>query len=264
MSPPLHSFVVPAYRFSPHLRECLESLKRQTVSSEIVVSTSTPCKHVENTCAELGVKLVVHGPNRGIADDWNKALSAATGPLVTLAHQDDVYYENFSEETLRAIGDRSEAVLAFTDYDEITDLGVRPKSRLLAIKKFLLEVAFAGRSRIGSRFAKRNALRFACPIACPAVTINKRRFVRGFDERFEVNLDWATWIAAADCEGDFVWVRRRLMGHRIHEGSETTAAISDGRRQKEDEEILGWMWPKPLAALIRRSYRIAYASNHAD
>jgi len=37
-----HSFAVMAYKDSPYLSDCLDSLKDQTVKSEIYITTSTP------------------------------------------------------------------------------------------------------------------------------------------------------------------------------------------------------------------------------
>lgn len=256
-----HAFVVPAYGEPEHLRECLESLMNQTVRSPVVVCTSTPSAGLNSICREFGLEPVVHSPNRGIAHDWNAALANAAARFVTVAHQDDVYYPEFAERTLQALAGAERPVLAFTDYEEFTELGVRPRSRLLLIKRVLLELGFLGRDQAISRFAKTNSLRFACPIPCPAVTLNTDVYREGFDDSYQINLDWATWIAASRCEGSFVWVREVLMGHRIHAMSETSAAITDGRRQAEDLRVMCSMWPAPIARLIVKTYGIAYASN---
>jgi glycosyltransferase involved in cell wall biosynthesis len=261
MQPPDHTFVVPAYGFSPHLRECLDSLLAQTVRSHILVATSTPNPELEQLCTDYDLPLVAHSPNRGIGNDWNQALRAARTRYVTIAHQDDRYYPRFIERTLDALSRGPAGILAFTDYEEFTDDAIRQGSRLLLIKKALLELAFLGRSHVSSGFAKRNALRFACPIPCPSVTLDTGLYGDGFDESYQVNLDWATWLAASRRAGAFVWIRETLMGHRIHPGSETSAAILDGRRGAEDLRILNQLWPAPVARVIARSYSAAYASN---
>lgn len=256
-----HSFVVPAYGCSPHLAECLQSLLDQSVRSEVIVATSTPSDELSSLCGDFGVPLVVHSPSRGIGNDWNQALRQASTRYVTVAHQDDRYYRRFTERTLEALARSKGAVLAFTDYEEFTESGPRDRSRLLQIKRLLLEFAFLGRTEVTSQLAKRNALRFACPIPCPAVTMNADIYRDGFDESFQVNLDWATWLAASRCDGAFVWIREILMGHRIHPSSETSAAILDGRRRAEDLRILTLLWPPLIARQIAKSYAAAYASN---
>lgn len=256
-----HTFVVPAYGFSPHLAECLNSLRSQRLQSEIFVSTSTLCSEVEKICDDFGVKVHVHSPNRGIGNDWNQAVRLSSTPYVTLAHQDDVYYPGFSEETLRAIKIHGKVALAFTNYEEITSCGTRSKNRLLMIKQALLRTSFLGRNALLSKVSKRNVLRFACPIPCPAVTINTSIYPVHFNENLHVNLDWDAWLRAADKPGAFVWIRKILMGHRIHESSETSAAISDGRRANEDYMLLKQLWPDFMAKKIVDSYDVAYRSN---
>ncbi len=261
-----HAYVVPAYRYSPHLGECLDSLLSQTLASDIKVVTSTPHPEAEAECTQRGIPYITHNPNRGIGPDWNAALRSTNAKWVTVAHQDDLYYSDFTasvrDVATRDLGD--EVVMMFCDYDEFTNEALRPKSRLLWIKTLLLHFGFVGRSAIRDGFSKRNALRFACPIPCPAVTINSQRMHDGFDETFEINLDWATWINAADKPGYFVWIRRKLMGHRIHDSSETSAAILDGRRKAEDFRILSRLWPNWIAKRIVGSYGLAYSSNETE
>jgi glycosyltransferase involved in cell wall biosynthesis len=260
-APPDHTFAIPAYGRSPHLEDCLRSLVSQTRNSEIVVATSTPFEGIDALCARYGAALHVHGPNRGIAADWNAAFASARGRYVTLAHQDDVYYPRFTEATLEALGRARMPLLAFTDYVEIMNDQIRPRSSLLRIKRILLELGYLGRSVVESRVAKTTCLRFACPIPCPAVTLDRELMGSPFDDGFQINLDWAAWLRAARTPGAFVWVREALMGHRIHAASETSNAIFDGRRRDEDGRILGSMWPAPAARAILASYRLAYSSN---
>ena len=42
MSKTNHTFVICAYKESPYLEECIQSLQAQTVSSQILMVTSTP------------------------------------------------------------------------------------------------------------------------------------------------------------------------------------------------------------------------------
>lgn len=258
-----HCFVVPAYGLSPHLGECLASLKAQTQSgSGIIVVTATPSPELESLVQAHGLPLIVHQGPRGIAHDWNAALAQATGDWVTLAHQDDVYHPGFAERTLQALEGCNDALLAFTDYEELTEAGPRARSLLLRIKRLLLELGFLGRTVARGRFARTTSLRFGCAIPCPSVTLRRAAGVR-FDPAYGVNLDWAAWLDLCERPGSFVWVREVLMAHRIHEDSETTQAIAAGRRAQEDERLLRRLWPAWVARMIVRSYRLAYASNKA-
>ena len=43
-----HTFVICAYKESAFLEECIESLEEQTVTSNIIMVTSTPCDYIIN------------------------------------------------------------------------------------------------------------------------------------------------------------------------------------------------------------------------
>lgn len=258
-----HSFVVPVYGRSPHLVDCLTSLRSQSVHSPIVLASSTPFDGLDDIAETHGAKLVLHGPNRGIGRDWNAAVDAAETAWVTIAHQDDVYLPDFSAEVTGAIAANPDANLVFTDYAELYDDRPRIGTPMLRIKKALLELGFLGRARITRTGPKKRLLRFGCPIPCPAVTLNRATSRLQFDEQLKVDLDWDAWIQMADQGGSFCYVRKVLMHHRIHGGSETTAGIRAGIRAAEDLRMFESMWPRPLARVLARAYSMSYADGSA-
>ena len=256
-----HTFLVPAYKESPYLADCLKSLKNQTTASRIVISTSTPSTLTQDIAEEFGVDYHTHSPNKGIAHDWNFGLHKVQTQWVTVAHQDDVYLPDFTASVMKAISTTQNPSLIFTDYAEISERSVRSQTKLLKIKQALLQLGFLGRSAIKSRWSKTNVLRFGSPIPCPSVTFKTPIAEPLFEQGFKLNMDWAAWLKKAREPGEFVWIREVLMHHRIHEMSETTKGISQGYRAHEDLEILQRMWPRPIARAIAASYAIAYKSN---
>jgi glycosyltransferase involved in cell wall biosynthesis len=259
-----HAFVVPSYRDSPHLRECLASLRDQELRSPVVVCTSTPHDGLAPLCDEFGARLVVWSPNRGIAHDWNMAVDSVDAEWVTIAHQDDIYLPEFAARTMRMVERNPSAILTFTGYQEMDDHGVRAMSASLRIKRVLVEFGMAGRESVSAHFARRNLLRFGCPIPCPSVTLRKGSLPEDlrFSPRFKVNLDWDFWLRlATEVDGAFACDRTVLMRHRIHSSSETTSGIADGTRFHEDRELFGKLWPAPLASLLTKAYSRAYHYN---
>lgn len=256
-----HTYAVPAYRHSMHLEACLASLSAQP-ESDIVVVTSTPFDGMQAAVAAHGARLVVHSPNRGIGHDWNVAYAEATTPLVTIAHQDDVYLPGHAAAMLAAFDRHPDALMAFCDYRETLAAAVRSRNLTLWAKIVQRELAFLGRDAIRARTLKRQLLRFGNPVPCPAVTFNKSRLP---DFRFRTdmrtNMDWAAWIDLANKSGRFVYLREALMLHRIHAESETTACIGDGARAREDEDMFFALWPRPIARLLARLYAASYATN---
>lgn len=261
MSDLLHSFVVPAYGRSPHLRDCLESLRRQSLPSRLFIATSTPHDGLAEIAREYGAALAVHAPNAGIGRDWNHALAQADTPWLTVAHQDDIYLPEFTRRTLDAAASRPDAALLFTGYAELLadSDAVRDATAMLRIKRLLLELAFLGRDAVARPGAKLRALRFGCPIPCPSVTLARRSPPFRFREDLRVNLDWDAWVRCAREPGAFVYIRESLMLHRIHPGSETSAGVRDGVRAAEDQMMFDSLWPKPIARMLARAYRLSYA-----
>ncbi len=257
-----HSFLVPAYRESPYLRDCLKSLVSQTRPSPILISTSTPFFGLENLALEYGAKLHVHTPNRGIAHDWNEGLQNVSTDWVTIAHQDDIYLPSYAEKVMEAVASTKNPTLIFTDYAEILGCGeIRRETTLLKIKQALLHIGFFGRRKIGDRWSKLNTVRFGSPIPCPAVTLKMNATQYEFENCFRLNMDWAAWIKRANEPGEFIWIREELMHHRIHAKSETSGGIIEGYRRDEDLAILSRLWPRPIALLIASTYKVAYRSN---
>ncbi len=223
--------------------------------------SSTPSAWLEAQAEAAGAVLAVHGPPSGIASDWNAALARAPvdADWVTIAHQDDLYDPEFTEHTLASLACVPDALLAFTDYRELTEQGPRGKTPLMVVKRVLLELGFLGRHHVRGA-ARRRSLWFGTPIPCPAVTL-RRDLGRIFDPNYGVSVDWAAWLDLCDREGSFVWVRAPLMSHRIHAGSETTQAIAGGKRMQEDARLLHRLWPAWIARMIVCTYAFAYASN---
>lgn len=256
----LHGFVVPAYGRSPHLADCLASLRAQTVQSPIAVSTSTPHDGLASLVERFGATLSIHAPNAGIGRDWNAALACATTPWVTIAHQDDLYLPSFTECTLALALRHADAVLVATGYAERVEPEGRERraSPMLMVKRTLVELAFLGREAVASTGAKRRLLRFGCPIACPAVTLRIDRTGLRFREDLKVDLDWEAWIRLAAFPGAFAYDRGIHMLHRIHAGSETSAGVRAGVRAAEDRMMFESLWPAPIARLLARAYALSY------
>lgn len=99
-----------------------------------------------------------------------------------------------------------------------------------------------------SKFWRNRVLAFGNAISCPAVTYNLHKLPNfKFQEDFRTNLDWYAWYdISTHFEGTFTFVKK-LMCHRIHEESETSATISDNVRSKEDLEMYKLFWPNVIA-----------------
>jgi glycosyltransferase involved in cell wall biosynthesis len=254
------TFIIPAYGESPYLRECINSLKSQTVSVDIVISTPTPNDYIYQIAKEAEISIVVNANHRSIAEDWNFALNIRTScNLVVLAHQDDLYLNTFAENVLAFFTKNPSTGIIFTDsYELVNNQTVRYNKREY-IKKTLRSIAFLGVNRIKSKIRYFLLLGMGCPIPCPSVVFNKKIIADfKFDNNYSVNLDWAAWSSLAYLMTSIGYIRKPLVIHRIHEKSQTQIAISDSRRIKEDLKMFAQYWPKPIAIVLCKIYQMGY------
>lgn len=252
-----HSFVICAYKESAFLEECIKSLVNQNIKSNIIISTSTPNDHINNLALKYEIPVYINDGEKGIGQDWNFGVSKTNTKFVTIAHQDDVYEKNYSEEILKKMDDKT--VIAFTKYKEIKNGEVIDLTRNLKIKEIML---LPFRFFKKSKFIKKLILSLGSPICCPSVTLNtdkvgKTPFIIGMKS----NLDWNTWVTLADAKGKYIYINKYLMYHRIHQESETSKTIVDNVRLEEDYMMFRKFWPKFIADILIKKYRRAIETN---
>lgn len=259
-----HQFVVLAYKESPFLEECLESILSQGVHpGEILLSTSTPSDFLTAVSARHGLRLVVNPTRSTIGADWNFAMRQASAPWVTLAHQDDIYLPGYAGAMRGAIAAHPDAVMVIPWFRELAHGRLRPWNLTHLVKYLLFLRAFGFGDALASARDKRRLLSLGNPVPCGGVALRKDRAPR-FDERLSFTLDWQAWLEAAQSPGEFVFVRKAVMCRRIHPDSATTASTESGARQGEELEIFRRLWPRWLADRIAGLYKLGYRSNRVS
>ena len=255
-----HTFVICAYKESQYLEECIKSLKAQTVKSNIILSTSTPCEYIQNMASKYNIEVFVNDGKTGIGPDWNYAVSKAKTDYVTVAHQDDVYDERFVECVKEAVDKNDDIIMLFTNHKEIRNGKVVKNNINLNIK---LIMTFPLRFFKKSKFIKKLMLYFGNPISCPSVTLNTSIVgKRPYREDMNSNIDWGTWIDFIEKEGSFIYLRPCLTYHRVHSESETTKCINSNKRIQEDYEMFCRFWPKWFAKFIMIFYKHSVKANN--
>lgn len=256
-----HIYAVCAYKESPYLEECIQSIKEQTVSSEILVATSTPNSYIEKICKKYNLSMYVNEGEKGITQDWNFAYKMADAEMVTIAHQDDVYLPNYTEEIMSMAECATKPLILFTDYAELRNGEMVKKNKLLKVKRIML---FPLRFKCfwNSRFVRRRILSLGSPIACPAVTYVKKNLPETiFQAGFRSDEDWEAWEMLSRRKGAFAYTNQIGMCHRIHEESETSVILGDNARTEEDFIMFCKFWPKSIAKILTKLYSTSEKSN---
>ena len=254
----MHCFVILAYKESPYLETCIKSCLNQ--KSDVKIATTTDNEYIRKLAEKYNLEIITN-KHTNIGGDFDFAKNASTAELVTIAHQDDVYDKNYAEEIIKAYKKHKDASIIFSDYYEIRKNKKVETNINLKIKRILLFPAFIKKS-LKSKFAKRWILRFGNAICCPAVTFVSRNCPeKVFSSDFVCNVDWHAWEKLSKRNGKFVFIAKKLMGHRISEESTTTEIINSGIRTKEDYEIFSRFWSKGIAKILTKFYKKSEESN---
>lgn len=249
-----HTFVICAYKEVPYLEECVESLLNQTYKSNIIISTSTPNKYIENVSKKYGIKLVVNKTNSNHITDFCFAYKQAKTKYVTLCHQDDVYLPNFAEKVIEKMEKEKNPLIAFTNYNELKDGVLIETNKVLKIKHFM-NLFFNIKPFSNFKFIKKFILSLGCPICAPTVTYNKDKISQPIIESdLKSNIDWISWIYFSNLKGSFVYLKEKLLIHRIHSLSTTSLVLANSQKHKEDELIFSKFWPKCIVKILLKLY----------
>ena len=198
-----HTFVVCAYKESEFLEECVKSLINQTVKSNILIATSTPNEHIKSVAEKYNIDLFINPEARGIGPDWNYAVSQAKTDYVTVAHQDDVYEEDYVKKMHENVKKYDDIVMLFTNHKEIRNGEVVKKNINLKIKSIMMLPLMISTK---SSLTKKMTLYFGNPICCPSVMLNTKILTKApYREDMLSNIDWGTWLDFLKFKGRFVY-----------------------------------------------------------
>lgn len=256
-----HTFVICAYKESEFLEECIISLKKQSINSEIFIATSTPNKYIEDIAKKYGIEIFINNGKKGITQDWNFGLSKVRTRYATVAHQDDVYESSYAEKIINVMEKHKNSIIAFSDYSELRNAKKVHDTTMLKIKRIML-LPLRLKRFWKSVFIRRRILSMGDPICCPAVTFDLKNVKQPiFNDGFRSCEDWEAWEKLSKLNGEFIYIKEPLMCHRIHEGSATTKIIHDNARVKENYIMYCKFWPKLIAKFINHFYTKSEKSN---
>lgn len=252
---PEHTFVICAYGESRYLEECvLSCINQESVlngSSIVIMYTSTPNEMIKKISNKYNIPLYT-GQGGSIGKDWNNALGCVETSFATIAHQDDLYLSEYGKSVLDAFYQDQQLNIVFTDYLEIDSGGKhRDRNINLRIKTIGLHLI----SLLHFKWYQRRIYAFGNFISCPAVSFNLNRLKNfKFNEELRMTLDWDAWERIMRKKGRIRFIPKKLMAHRIHAESETTATTQDKTREKEECMMYERYWGKIISKLLMKLY----------
>ncbi|MFQ7801399.1 MAG: glycosyltransferase family 2 protein [Coprobacillus cateniformis] len=190
-----HTWVICAYGESDYLEACIQSLKNQTLQSQIICYSSTPLDSIKELCQRYAIPFYTK-QGGGIGKDWNNAISFVETKYATIAHQDDYYEPRYVEKVLAKMEKTSDVLIGYSDYFEEKNGLKIPANTNLKIKTLMLKTM---NLFPGSHFWRNRVMAFGNPICCPAVTYNLEKLKNFyFDEGMKVSLDWYAWYKISE------------------------------------------------------------------
>lgn len=257
----IHTFVILAYKESNFLEECIKSVKNQSIKSNILIATTTPNNHIKKLAKKYNLK-ILEGKHTTIGGDFDFARNCAKTELVTIAHQDDIYEKTYAEQVIKNYKKYKDAIIIFTDYYEIRNNKKVYTNINFKIKRILL-TNLRYKRLSGLTYLKRNTIRYGNSISCPAVTyVQANCPTQIFNLKMKCDIDWEAWERLSKRKGKFIYINKKLMGHRIDTTTTTSDIINQGIRTKEDLIIFEKFWPKKIAKLINKLYKKSEKNNN--
>lgn len=256
----IHTFVVLAYKKRGYLEDCLKSVINQSIKSKILIATTTPNKYISNLAKKYNIKMVV-GNHTTIGGDFDFARNVADTELVTIAHQDDIYEYTYAEEIVNNYRKYRNITILFSDYYEIRNKKKEYTNINLKIKRLLL-LNLKIKKLSGIKHLKRNTIRYGNAISCPTVTYVQNKCPKQiFNHNMKCDIDWDAWEKLSKINGKFIYINKKIIGHRIEKITTTSINISQGIRTKEDQQVLEKFWPKSIAKFINKIYKKSEKNN---
>lgn len=253
-----HTFAVCAYKESPYLEECVQSLMEQTVKTNIIIATSTPCEYIKGIAEKYNIPLYVRNGKSDIRDDWNFAYDQAKTDWVTIAHQDDKYDRDYIKVFLDTVEKYRNPIAFVTDYIPIKHGKIGMRDINSKIRRFLRK-PLKNPKRAEKSFWKRAVLSLGNSICCPSVTYHKSILGESFfTSELKYNIDWDTFLKLAEMEGSMAYNENPLTFYRVHDEATSKEFIVDHRREKDDRIMFEKFWPKWVVNIIMIFYKKAY------
>lgn len=237
----IHSFVILAYNESDDLEECIKSIKKQSVKSNVLIATSTENDYIKELASQYGLGVMVNPEKSNKGLDYNFALEAVNTELVTIVHQDDLYDRNYAKEIIGAYKKVNDATIFFTDYYEILGDKKVKKSKGLLKKRICiwpLKYSFFNKKK----YFKRLALKYHKAICSSSITFVKKNIGDNlFPTDLIYNNDWA-WLEKISLNDKrFFLIPKKLVGYRVDMNK-----IKSEAQINEDKTIYKLFWPKWL------------------
>jgi len=238
---PLVSILIPTYNREKYLGQALDSALSQTYPNlEIIVHDDASTDGTSNLLKKYSdprLKIIYTRKNHGMLGGWNFIVSKARGDYLKFLASDDLFEPACVAELVAAAVHNPSAAIITCQRKFIDEQG-RVVKKMGFAKKSTIISGTAHAHEILTNL-RENKIGEPTAVLYPTSLVKK---AGGYDPRFSQFADFEYWIRLLQF-GDLVYVHKPLCSFRTHAGSNTSAAILDGRFISE------------IFILIRKYYR---------
>jgi len=238
---PRITVAMPVFNGARFLRQAIDSLLAQTRSDfELIClddASTDDSAAIASSTGDPRVSVVASQQHTSLPVNWNRALDAANGEYVVVAHQDDVYDPRFLETASRLLDEHPRTFAAHTKSTAIDEHGA-PVSLPAAMYKERFWPA-------DDPYEREPADEFCVLIEgnyiiAPAVMLRTIaiRDIGHFDPRYHFVTDWEYWLRGLRRGYTITGTHARLVGFRRHSDTATRASELTMRRYEEEREML--------------------------
>lgn len=253
------SICIPAYEQPMLLERCLASLAMQTYTNfEVIVTddshTSSSAVVVEKFSRQLRMQYEKNTPAKGFPNNWNHALSKATGTYVWLLHQDDcLLHDHVMEQVIATIQSTQSDVL-FGSFEAPQYQKFKVINQQFTAKKITPWHLLTGNT-----------------IGPPSNVVMKRNNVQ-YDGRFKWLVDVEYYLRLHTSMPNWYYLQTPMIEVGIHEGQMTNICIANPAIALQEYILLVNMYAAKYLSnilyfdfiwrLIRNNFKSNVATTH--
>lgn len=225
---PLASILIPTFNRAKYVGYAIESALAQTYQNiEIIIhddaSTDSTLDAIAQYKKDKRVRIIHTSVNHGMLGGWNFIQKKARGEYIKFLASDDLLEPTCVEELVRAAIAHPKAAVITCQRTFIDARGKILDTKQFANKKMIAHgrdhahwiLTTVRENRIGEPTAVLYPIRIA-------------KKAGDYDPTFSQLADFEYWIRLLEF-GDIVHINKPLCSFRVHAGSNTSAAVYDGR-----------------------------------
>jgi glycosyltransferase involved in cell wall biosynthesis len=243
---PLVSILIPTFNRVDYLGFALDSALAQTYSNiEIIVhddASTDGTPQLLSQYRDSRLRVIRTEDNHGMLGGWNYIVKQARGKYLKFLGSDDLLEPTCVAELVTAALQHPTAALITCQRQFINAEGRVIKKMGFAKKNVVVDGVEHAHWILTT--LRENKIGEPTAVLYPTKLVKK---VGGYDPRFSQFADFEYWIRLL-AFGELVYVHRPLCSFRLHAGSNTSAAIRDGRFITEIFALINKYYNDPFFA----------------